>query len=177
MNGNLTVRLNSAIYPACRARRRLVLNRLTTLALSVAFLALTAPALADEDVKTEVDARAAYSRLQREVDSFVRQWRYNLDNHYNRKTTSSETMTASTNTLWAQLVHFPDSVCRTKSDSLEIVRYVRDEAERKGIRLDAPSSGTIAMYQIDGSSVDCKNHRMTGRINFRNVRFTTVTVH
>jgi len=164
------------------------LNRLNTLALIVAgslvtLIAGVSFALAEPREVTEahapvqaiVDAKTAYERLKGEIDSFARQWRRGLDN-LDRKTSSTE-LTSRTNELWAKLVHFPGSACLIKDDALRIREYLKDAAERHGILTEAPRLSTIAMFQTDSASVDCKNYQMTGHIIIRNVRYTTVTVH
>lgn len=150
------------------------MNRLTTLALIVAgSFAMAAPALAD--FKTEQDARQAYDRLKNEVDTFVREWRSGLDNR--SRSTTSESLTADSNTLWAKHVHFLGSACLTREDGLKIRDYLKEAAARKAIVTEAANATTVAMFQTDSQGIDCKDNKITGHIVLRNVRFTTVTVH
>ena len=152
------------------------MNRLSTFALIVAgSFALAAPALAEPPVKALVDAKAAYERLKGEVDSFAGQWRRGLDG-LSRNTPTGD-LTSRTNTLWAKLVHFQGAACLTKDDALKIRTYLKDAAERQAIVTEAPRSTTVATFQTDSQSVDCKDNQMTGHIIFRDVRFTAMPVH
>jgi len=164
------------------------LNRLTNLVLIaagsvVALIAGASFVLAEPREVTEahapvqavVDAKAANARLKSEVDTFVRTWRSGLDG-LNHKTSSGE-LTGRTNTLWAKHVHFEGSACLNKDDGLKIREYLKDAAARQSILTEAPNASTVAMFQTDSATVDCKNYQMTGHIIIRNVRFTTVTVH